>query len=87
MNGNLTCKLVGYSNFQSKDKTKILYMIQALYTESDNANFRVRSSIINIFTDEETYKNIINKYTIGKDITVEFTINPGSSQIYYKVVG
>ena len=42
MNGNLTCKLVGYSNFQSKDKTKILYMIQALYTESDNANFRVR---------------------------------------------
>ena len=37
--------------------------------------------------EEETYKNIINKYTIGKDITVEFTINPGSSQIYYKVVG
>jgi len=87
MNGNLVCKLVGYYNFQSKDKTKLLYMVQCLYTESDNAKFNVRSNILNIFVDEEQYKNIINKYQIGQDITVEFTANAGSNKLYYKVVG
>lgn len=87
MNGNLVCKLVGYNNFQSKDKTKLLYIVQCLYTESDNAKFKVISNILNVFVNEEQYKNIINKYQIGQDITVEFTVNPGSSQIYYKVVG
>lgn len=85
MQGTLNCKLVGFSNFNSKDKTKVFFTLQCLYTEADKSKNLVRSKILDVFVDETTFYSITSSQDIYSDIEVSFTVNLGSDKIFYSI--
>jgi len=77
--------LVGYHTFSSKDKTKIYYVVQCLYSEQNITKSSYKGTLINIFTEDEIYKKVVG-LEIGTPIKVEVIPNLASGKVYYKVV-
>lgn len=85
MNETKKMSLVGFYDFSSKDKTKHFYVVQALFSEIDKSNSSVKSSIINIFTDEKSY-NILSRMNIGEFIDVSIRLDVSSGKVFYSII-
>ena len=77
--------LVGFYNFSSKDKTKKYFVFQVLSNDIDISNNTVKSNIINIFVNEDIYKNV-SQNDIGKSLNVNIHADLSSGKIYYTLV-
>lgn len=81
----VTGNLIGYYHFVAKDKSKIYYVIQLVRHQEDGLNNQ-KACVKDIFVDEECYKNIMQKKTIGDKLQAEIITNFNTDKIYYKVV-
>lgn len=77
--------LVGFYNFSSKDKTKRFFVFQVLSKDIDISNNIVKSNIINIFVNEDIYRNV-SQNDIGKTLDVNIKADLASGKIYYSLV-
>lgn len=77
--------LVGNNKFTSKDKTKIYFVIQALYNEIDISKQINKATLINIFVSEELY-NTLAGVDIGTVLKVQVVPNLSTGKVSYKIV-
>lgn len=77
--------LIGYHHFNSKDKKQIYYVIQVLHSDNDLTRGNMKGTMINIFTDDDTYKKI-SELDIGSVIKIEIRPNLSTGKLSYKVV-
>ncbi len=77
--------LVGFYNFSSKDKTKRFFVIQVLFYEEDKSMNSIKSNILNIFVDEEQYKNIVDNKSIGSILNVRIKADLLTGKVYYSI--
>lgn len=78
--------LVGFYNFSSKDKTKSFFVIQVLFYEEDKSMNSIKSNIINIFVNEEQYKNIVDNKSIGSILNVRIKADLSTGKVYYSII-
>ena len=76
--------LIGYYHFDSKDKTKHYYVVQALSTTNDVSHGTCKSSIVDVFVSEEMY-NIILEKEIGTSINVQIIPNLSTGKFSFKI--
>lgn len=76
---------VGNNTFSSKEKDKIYYVVQVLYNERDVGRGTNKATLINIFTDDETYKRFVGA-EVGSTVKVEIKPNMSTGKINYKIV-
>ncbi|MEI3394846.1 MAG: hypothetical protein V8R82_03950 [Clostridia bacterium] len=77
--------LIGYHHFSSKEKKQLYYVVQVLYNSLDIERSNNKATMINIYTDDETYKKVC-QMSIGEVLKVEMIPNLETGKIYYKVV-
>lgn len=78
--------LVGFYKFSSKDKTKSFFVIQVLFYEEDKSINSIKSNIINIFVNEEQYKNIVDNNSIGSILNVRIKADLSTGKVYYSII-
>lgn len=74
--------LVGYYHFNSKDKTKIFFVVQCLYSSVDLSNDNLRGTMINIFVDENVF-NKVKSMDMGTSLDVQVSSNLETGKLYY----
>ena len=77
--------LIGYHHFSSKEKKELYYVVQVLYNSLDVERSNNKATMINIYTDDETYKKVC-QMSIGQVLNVQMIPNLETGKIYYKVV-
>ena len=76
---------VGNMSFSSKAKDKIYYVVQVLHNEIDVTRGTNRATLVNIFTDDDTYKKFVGA-EIGSTVKVEIKPNLSTGKINYKII-
>ncbi len=76
---------VGNISFSSKAKDKIYYVVQVLHNEIDVSRGTNRATLVNIFTDDDTYKKFVGA-EIGSTVKVEIKPNLSTGKINYKII-
>ena len=74
--------LIGHYSFVSKDKSNTYYVLQCITRDDANVT---KGILINIFTDVDTYNEVLKNYDIGSDISVVSSINYSTGKVYYSV--
>lgn len=76
--------LVGFYNFSSKDKTKKYFIFQALFNVTDVSTNSIKSSIVNIFVNENIYEKVTSN-DIGKTLNVNVQADLVSGKVFYSI--
>lgn len=85
MNETQEMIFVGNNTFSSKEKDSIYYVIQVLHNELDVGRGTNKATLINIFTDDETYKKFVGA-EVGSTVKVEIRPNLSTGKINYKII-
>lgn len=75
--------LVGYYHFETKDKSKVYYILQCLVSKVDNDN--CKGSLVNVFVNENTYRRVVNDFDIGSTLKVEVIPNYDTGKVSYRL--
>lgn len=78
---------VGNYHFNSKGKEEMYYVLQFLYhgqTEEEKFKGINKATIIQVFTDVDTYQNIC-ELDFGTEVELTASASLESGKIYYKV--
>lgn len=76
--------LIGYYHFDSKDKTKHYYVVQALSSTNNVSEGNFKSNIVDVFVSEEIY-NVILEKEIGTPLNVQMIPNLSTGKLSFKI--
>ena len=76
--------LVGYYHFTSKDKTKVFYVVQVLFSENDLSQNTNKGTLLNIFVNDNIYNTVSNS-NFGDLLPVKISTNFSTGKLYYSI--
>lgn len=79
-------QFVGHNYFNSKDKTKIYYILQFLICSQNVTNTILKTGVTNVFVDEKQYKDFVNNKQIGQKYQVKISIDLLNDRIKKEVL-
>jgi len=82
----LKTKLVGFTHFKSKDKTKEFYVLNCLYTEPmEVGQLKSEAVIIPVFCTEDQYNYVVENKQIYDDVMILCKANHKTQKLNYKI--